>query len=131
MVLYEFSKIKPKELNSDGVELKDQRVNYIKEFANQLNGIKEIEDIVEETNIKRNKVKTIITPVVNLFSSSNILIMFLSWLVLLTIVFVLSAILVINSLKITIDSTILIGLLTAPFLWAITLVATIYTKNKK
>lgn len=131
LVLYEFSKIKPNELNSDGVELKDQRVNYIKEFANQLNGIKEIEDIVEETNIKRNKVKTIITPVVNLFSSSNILIMFLSWLVLLTIVFVLSAILVINSLKITIDSTILIGLLTAPFLGAITLVATIYTKNKK
>lgn len=131
LVLYEFSKIKPNELNSDGVELKDQRVKYIKEFANQLNGIKEIEDIIEDSNVKRNKVKTLITPIVNLFSSSNILIMFFSWLVLLTILFVLSSILVINSLKISIDSTILIGLLTAPFLGAITLVATIYTKNKK
>lgn len=131
LVLYEFSKIKPNESNPEGVELKDQRINYIKEFANQLNNIKEIEDIPEDANVKRNKVKSIIIPILNLFSSSNILIMFFSWLVLLTIVFVLSSILVINSLKLTIDSTILIGLLTAPFLGTVTLVATIYTKNKK
>ncbi|NIJ46607.1 hypothetical protein FHR24_003097 [Wenyingzhuangia heitensis] len=131
IVLYEFSKIKPNESNCDGIEIKNQRVNYIKEFAKELNNIKEIDDVVEDTNIKRDIIKTITTPIINLFSSSNILTMFFSWLILLTILFVISSILVIKSLKLEIDSTILIGLLTAPFLGAITLVATIYTKNKK
>lgn len=131
LVLYEFSKIKPNEINKNGIELKEQRNNYIKEFANQLNEVKEVEDAVEDSNVRRTKVKTIIAPIIRLFSSSNILLMFFSWLVLLTLVFVLSSMLVINSLRLTIDSTILIGLLTAPFIGAITLVATIYTKNKK
>ena len=131
LVLYEFSKIKPNELNANGVELKEQRNNYIKEFANQLNRIEKLEEITEETATKRIKVKSIITSITGIFSSSNILAMFFSWLVLLTTVFVFSSVLVINSLKLTIDSTILIGLLTAPFIGAITLVATLYTKNKQ
>ncbi len=75
--------------------------------------------------------KSILAPFFNILSSSNIVVMLFSWLILLTIVFVFPSIMVINSFKLTIDSTILIGLLTAPFIGAITLVATIYSKNKK
>ena len=130
LVLIEFSKIKPNTLTPQGNELKEQRNSYVKAFADKLNEIKILEDLTEYSNVKKNRVKSIITPITNLFSSSNILTMFFSWLILLTLVFVLSSILVINSLNLIIDSTILIGLLTAPFLGAITLVATIYSKKK-
>ena len=131
LVLYEFSKIKPNLSNPEGQELKDQRVKYIKEFAIQLNTMEEIEDVFEENSSKQTRQKIITSTFDNLFSNSNILIMLISWLILLTIIFIPSSILVIKILEIKIDSTILIGLLTAPFVGAITFVTAIYSRNKK
>lgn len=131
LVLYEFSKIKPNLPNSEGQELKDQRVKYIKEFAILLNKMEEIEDVFEENSAKQTRQKIITSTFDNLFSNSNILIMLISWLVLLIIIFIPSSIIVIRILEIKIDSTILIGLLTAPFIGAITIVTAIYSRIKK
>lgn len=131
LTLYEFAKIKPSVLNTEGVEIKNLRSEYFKCFASEIGKIEEIEEIRNSSERKRNRIISIFQFIIELFSSTNILVLFLSWLVLLTVLFVISSIVVINSLKLNIDSTILIGILTAPFLGAITLSATIYTKNKK
>jgi hypothetical protein len=89
------------------------------------------EGINETERTKKSKIKSVLNFIANLYTSSNIIVMFLSWLVLLTLIFVASSIIILKKVSIEIDSTILIGLLSAPFLGAITLTATIYSKNKK
>ncbi len=131
LILYEFSSIKPEVLNSNGVTLKEKQLDYFTTFTKELDTI----DIVEEVNVindsKTDKMKLAFSKLVNLFTTSNIMVLFISWLILLSILFVLTSILVINFLNIKLDSTLLIGLLTAPFIGAITLSATIYSKTKK
>ena len=131
LTLYEFSFIKPNLKNQQEVELKDQRFLYLKEMQKELNKIDAYEGVNETERTKKSKIKFALNFVANLYTSSNILVMFISWLVLLTIIFVASSILILKKVSIDIDSTILIGLLSAPFLGAITLTATIYSKNKK
>ena len=131
LTLYEFSLIKPNQVNENNEELKNQRYEYLKRFAQELNKLNELEKVQETDITKRTKIKSIFIFFINLFTNSNIIVMFLSWLILLTLIFVASSILILNKLNLTIDSTILIGLLSAPFLGAITFTATIYSKNKK
>lgn len=131
LTLYEFSYIKPNLENPQNVELKEQRLTYLKEIGKELNKLNKYEDLNEVERTKKSKIKSVLNFFVNLFTSSNILVMFISWLILLTIIFVTSSILILKKVNIAIDSTILIGLLSAPFLGAITLAATIYSKNKK
>ena len=131
LTLYKFTSIKPEELNSNGIKLREMRNDYLISFAKELNSLSEIESTIENDKRKRNKAKSTILLITSLFSSSNIIVLFISWLILLTILFVVFSIIVINVLNLTIDSTILIALLTAPFLGAITFAATIYTTNKK
>ncbi len=131
LTLYEFSFVKPTLENSEKVVLKEQRLKYLKEIQKELIKINEYEGLNEVERTKKSKIKSVLDFFVNLFTSSNILIMFLSWLILLTIIFVASSILILEKINLEVDSTILIGLLSAPFLGAITLAATIYSKNKK
>jgi len=131
LTLYEFSKIKPDEFNSIGITLKEKRFEYLKEFTNELDKIGFIENSIIIDERKSTRIKSIFKFLISSFSDSNILILFISWLILLSILFIVTSILVINFLGVKMDSTILIGLLTAPFIGAITLSATIYTKMKK
>lgn len=131
LTLYEFSFIKPTLENSENKELKEQRLKYLKEIQKELSKINEYEGPNEVERTKKSKIKSVLEFFVNLFTSSNILVMFISWLILLTIIFVASSILILEKIDLEVDSTILIGLLSAPFLGAITLAATIYSKNKK
>lgn len=131
LTLYEFAKIKPSVSNSEGTEIKNLKNEYFKCFVNEIGKIDEIDEVKNPNERKRNRIISLFQFIINLFSSTNILVLFLSWLILLTLLFVISSIVVVNSLDLKIDSTILIGILTAPFLGAITLAATIYTKNKK
>ncbi|WP_420322585.1 hypothetical protein [Flagellimonas sp.] len=131
LTLYEFSFVKPHLKNSQKKELKEQRLSYLKEIQKELNKLSNYEGANENDRTKKSKIKSVVKFFVGLYSSSNILIMFLCWLITLTIIFVASSILVLQKVSIEVDSTILIGLLSAPFLGAITLTATIYSKNKK
>ncbi|WP_196888380.1 hypothetical protein [Aureivirga sp. CE67] len=130
LTLYEFSFIKPNLKNFQEIELKEQRFTYLKEIVKELNLLSNYEDLNEIERTKKSNIKSILNFFANLFTSSNILIMFISWLILLIIIFVATSILIIKKINIEVDSTILIGLLSAPFLGAITLSATIYSKNK-
>lgn len=130
LVLYEFSIIKPNQKNDEKIELKDQRFTYLLKMQEELNKLDGYEGISTNEQTKKKKFTEIFNYIIALFTSSNILTMFLAWLILLTLIFVTSSIIIIKKVNLEIDSTVLIGLLTAPFLGAITLVATIYTKNK-
>ena len=130
-VLYEFSFVKPNLENSQKIELKEQRLNYLREIQKELNKLKLFEEINDSKTTKKSKIKSVFDFVSNLFTNSNILIMFLSWLVLLTLIFITTTVIILSKVDMQMDSTIFMGLLSAPFLGAITLTATIYSRNKK
>lgn len=131
ITLYEFSKIKPDELNQNGIQLSNCRDGFLIEFAKEINSLDEIENLNDLDKNTIHKIKLASLTIANLFISSNILVLFLSWLVLLSILFIMLTMILITSIKLNIDSTIFIGILTAPFLGAITLAATIYNKHNK
>lgn len=130
LTLYQFSFIKPNFKNTEKLELGNQQFNYLKEIDIELSKLEKYKvQTVDE--IKSSKIKSFFHFVLNLFTRPNILILFFSWLFLLALVFVPFSILIIEKLNIVIDSTIIIGLLSAPFVGAITIAVAIYSKNKK
>lgn len=131
LTLYEFSKLKPEQEVESGVKIEERRQVYLEEFANNLSGLTAVEAKgASEDKRKRGKAKSFFQRLSNLFTNSHIVLMFISWVVLMAILFVLPTYLIIDSLNITIDSTLLIGLISAPFLMATTFTAAIYSKNK-
>ncbi|WP_282018100.1 hypothetical protein [Salegentibacter mishustinae] len=130
ITLYEFAKVKPEEKNQNGEKLKEYKNVILREFYQELTKI-EILDNNNDVDSKTSKIKTFFSNISDFFSSSNIFILFISWLIFFIILFVPISILIINILSFKIDSTILMGLLTAPFIGAITMVATISNKSKK
>lgn len=131
LVLYEFSKIKKDELATDGTPLSHKRLSYILSFADGINSLEKIEIANDNANPSKNLISEMIHAIPALFSSNNIFVLFISWLILLISLFVPISLLIISNLKLKVDSTIIIGIISSPFIGAITLVATIYSKNKK
>lgn len=130
ITLYEFSKIKPDEKDMLGKKLRDKRNNYLEEFAERINILGEIENVTENKRRKVNYLKTTVSLIIDSFTSSNILVLFSSWLVFLTIIFVIVALIVVNITSLKMDTTLLTGILTVPFIGAITFTTAIYSKNK-
>ena len=132
LTLYEFSKLKPNIENGNGEKLHDRKLDYLKEISSQVHSIEKIEPLKDDTyKQKRTKLKKFFQNLSNLFSSLNVIVMFISWLILLSIIFVLPTLLLFKAFNTNMDATALISIASVPFLGAITLVATIYTKNKK
>jgi hypothetical protein len=131
LALYEFSKIKPNEITNDSAKIGDRIDLYFKEFINTVNQISSID--IPQTEEKKSKYRfsDFIKKVFGCFVSSNILMIFFSWLILLSVVFAIGSIIVVKLFDLNIDTTFLIGLLSAPFLGAVTLSATIYSKTRK
>ncbi|MCJ8290195.1 MAG: hypothetical protein HRT58_11080 [Crocinitomicaceae bacterium] len=132
LTLYEFSKLKPNVQIEGGEKLAERKSEYIQEVAKQLDSIENIESLKDDTDKrKRTRIKQFMQNFSNLFSNSNVIVMFISWLILLTVVFVLPTLLLIKAFSVPVGGTILISIASVPFIGAITLVATIYSKNKK
>lgn len=131
LVLYEFSIIKPEIINSKGIKLEEKQVDYFKEFIEELNKTDSVEHLFVIKERERLRTKSIFAMINNFLYSPNILILFFCWLLLLVFVFIPVSSLIISLLNIKLDSTIMIGLLTTPFLGAITFAGIIYSKTKK
>lgn len=131
LVLYEFSIIKPEITNSRGIKLKEKQPDYLKDFIEELDKTDSVEHLLVNKEKESSRIKSIFATINNFLSSPNILILFFCWLVLLLIVFIPVSFLIISLFNIKLDSTIMIGLLTTPFLGAITFAGIIYSKTKK
>lgn len=132
LTLYEFSKLKPNIKMEDGEKLEHRKFEYIKELAQELDSIEKIEPLKDDADKrKRTRIKQFMQNFSNLFSNSNVIVMFISWFILFAVVFVLPTLILIKAFSVPIEGTLLISIASAPFVGAITLVATIYSKNKK
>ena len=119
LILYEYSKIKSDTMSSNDTEMGNLTDNYFTGFATEINQLKAIDPIKQLEDSKKRKIQNAINSIISLFVSKNIIIVFISWLLLLTILFVTVALIGMNIFNITFDSTIMVGLLSVPFLGAI------------
>ncbi|MBA7715191.1 hypothetical protein ES703_124232 [subsurface metagenome] len=83
-------------MNSKGEALKDRQNYYLTSFAKEVNNLDPIQEPLETDIPKRTKFLTKITSLINPLTSANIFILFVSWLFLLTVLFVTSVKLSIN-----------------------------------
>ena len=134
LLIYELLKTKSRLVNNK-IENEESRnelmKTYILSFSKSINQLDKIE-LVPELKKKRwsNKIIYSLRKAIDLFSSGNILVLFISWYLLFFLIFSFSLLIGIYTLNIELDSKILIGAFTAPFLGAITITATIF-KSKK
>lgn len=131
LTLYEYSKLKPNELIDGEKRVGDNTYNYFDKFISSIINLSAIDLPINETLKSQKGIRTLLSYFKGLLSNDNIIQMFFSWLILLSILFFVVSIIVIQSLNIKIDSTFIIGMLSAPFIGAITFSATIYSKKEK
>lgn len=133
LTVYEYAKINPETLDPyDNKKLGDKKFSLLHDFTNLLIALSKIEIATDKGDDKRNRLKPVIIFLINLFSSQNILVLLCSWLLLLSVMFMIPAyIVIINVFQITIDSNIAIGMITAPFLGSIAISVAIFTKKHK
>lgn len=131
LTMYHFAKIMPIVVDDYDIKIGDKKVEFIKSFSIELNNLEEVQKTCESDGNKNYRFNKFLKALNSFFYDSNIIIMFMLWGVLLSLIFVPVVTLVISFQNIEIDSTILIGLFTVPFIGAITFAATIYTKRQK
>lgn len=131
LTLYEYSKIKPNELNHTSIHLIENADLYFAEFIKEVNALSPIDVPIADSVKSKNRIKNIINKFFTLFSNDSIILMFFSWLFVFSLIFAIGAISVFKYFDLTIDTTFLIGILTAPFIGAITFSAAIFSKNRK
>lgn len=131
LVLYEFSKIKKSEVDPSGRMVGEMQNDYMKLFAFHLDTLSYIDSNSENFIDKQSRFKTFVNSISGFFASSNIVVMFISWLILISILLLTISSIIIKVFNLSVDSTMSIGLITTPFIGAITIVVTLYTKSKK
>jgi hypothetical protein len=90
----------------------------------------EKEEKIIQNKTSLNILAKILESITNLFTHQNILLMFISWLILLTILFVSLLYFGIKVYSLKIDTTIFIGAISGIVLGALTITATVYSKKK-
>lgn len=131
LTIYEYSKIRPNEQIDGEKRVGDNTSLYFNEFIISTINLSIIDLPITETIKSSKGVKDLMNYFNVLLSNDSLFLMFFSWLVLLSILFFVVAIVVVQALNISIDSTFLIGMLSAPFIGAITFSATIFSKKRK
>lgn len=131
LTLYEFSLIKPNELTSEGKPLGEKKDVYFYLFSVELN---KLNDVILE--IKNNlSIKSMVSKWFSVISlslrSNNLFISFISWILLLLVVFLTISFMLMTATNIKFDSTIMVGIITVPFIGAITFATAIYTRHGK
>ena len=130
LTLYEYSRIKPNDLNEDNIKIKNYRINYLDVFFEKLEELDKLELNIEE-EIKKNRFIVIFQSIYRFFSSSNSISLFLAWYILLTVIIISTTILIVNIFNFKIDSAIIIGIISTPFVCAITITAAYINKKYK
>lgn len=104
---------------------------FLESASTKILSLKNLEPIKEEINTKSiiDKLLKITNTISDLFTHRNIVITFLSWLILLSIIFSALLYLGTKSYDLKIDSTIFIGAITGIIIGEITISATIYSKK--
>lgn len=129
LVLYEFSRVRPNEINLDGEEVKSFEITFLEGACLAANQIELTE--IEDNSQQNTSVIERITKVISAYFNSNkILALFISWFVLFLLIFTPLCLGIISSTSIKLDSTIVIGILSVPFAGAIAMTTTIYSKRK-
>jgi hypothetical protein len=131
LILIEFSKIKPNESNSENINIGTQKEIYFDSLIDTLNNLSNIQVPSKDEIKEKRNLKFIFSTVNNWLKSDNVLVLFISWLILLSIIYIFGAVLTINLFGVNIDTTLLASVLTVPFLGSITVTVAIYNKNKK
>ena len=125
--LYKFSQIKPNTENTSHKKIGDIKNKYLELFSNEINKLPKIN---RTNDVKRRfNLKIIITTLNNLLLSTNFIVLFISWTVSLSIIFILIAKIMLALLKTNFDSTIIAALLSAIFLGSITISISINSKK--
>lgn len=130
LLLHEFSKIKPKETSSEGVQIADLKSEYFSSFARELNLLSSLNSRRKNINSSSNSLSKVLNWLTNGLKSSSISVLFFSWFILFGIAFLLMSIFIINITGTPFDSTLIVGMTTAPFIGAVTFSAAIYSKSK-
>lgn len=137
LVLYEYALIrKPVEtkLTAAQVSMSDLGLQCLWTFARNVSALSELEK-PQTTKVKlsaHDVLVTSVTRVGNMLKHRNLVVCFLSWYVFLSVLFIPISLLTIRTiLSISIDSTIIIGVLTAPFAASIAFATAIYSKSSK
>lgn len=135
LMLYEYSKIKKTSAdefttNKECTVTELGRMCLI-DFASEISKLDELKEQHErkESNLK-DFVKNSFAAIYKCLMSKNILITFISWYLLLIIFFGLSLFIATKLVNIKIDSTLIVGLFTAPFAGATTISTAIFIKSK-
>ena len=129
LALYHFAKIKPEVICPDGEKLRQKKIIFFNEFITELKKLDPLEISLDET-ARKSLMTKMVDKISSYFINSNIIGLFISWFILFMLLFFLLALILINIFSLKLDSTIFIGILTAPFLGAITMVG-IITNQKK
>lgn len=134
LLIYEYiiiDKVKVEKLSSS-VDIKELANPMLEAFTDSMNLIQSFEEVKksDEQQSSLSDVSKFIDVVTNLFTHQNILLMFFSWLFLLTILFVSLLYIGVKVYSLEIDTTIFIGAASGIILGALTITATIYSKKK-
>jgi hypothetical protein len=130
LTFLEFAKIKPEIKISPDQTFENINNDLFFLFISEVERISAIEPRNKVKIASSDKIKVLLNNIGNLFISRNMIVCFLSWLVLLGVLFEPIAMLFINITQIKLDSTLIIGFLTVPFIGAATIAASIYNKSK-
>ena len=131
LALHEFSKIRPDQLDNNGMRLGDRQIELLEISCQKANELGVFNDKKSsDSHDKMSRIKVLMKWMASCFSGKNLIVTFISWLVLFTFTFVLPCIGILMSLRIDLDSTLITGLISSPFLGAVTITATIYSKRK-
>jgi hypothetical protein len=135
LLIYEYlliEKVRVEKISSSDEDIRLLANPLLESFANKMEATDSIE---KEEKIIQNKTSLnilakILESITNLFTHQNILLMFISWLILLTILFVSLLYFGIKVYSLKIDTTIFIGAISGIVLGALTITATVYSKKK-
>lgn len=123
LIFYEYSKIKGNDTNLNGDKISDYTLEYFNQYVKTINSISYV-DIASQKQLKTNtNIHMVLEFFKMLFQSQNTYIVFFLWLILLTLLLVSGAVILHSFIHFAYDTTIIIALITTPFIGAITFAA--------
>lgn len=129
LIYYHFSKIKPQVKMDGGEELKNLRTFFVEGFVGKLEELEPLQLPMDGTG-RSSIIENFTEKISSFFSHSNIFVLFISWFLLFLIILIPLAFSMVKALNIDIDSTLLVGILTTPFIGAVTMVGIVGNQKK-